>query len=186
MRAAIPYGLVGAACAAGGGPCAPGTIRSGERGVGEGRDAAPGADAGPETVGDAAPDEAGEPGPDAAADAGGDPPADVDGDGHDGTETVDPGASIGREASLALDADGAAHVAYRSETEGDLRFASDASGAWEIEVVDDSDDTGEWASLAAGAGALHVVYQDVADGDIRHATRAVPNGVDDDCDGIAF
>lgn len=87
------------------------------------------------------------------------------------TATVSDG---GTQPSIALDAAGARHVAFYDAPGQRLAYATDASGDWTIEVVDDDGDTGWYPSLALDdAGFAHIAYHAAApDGDLRYATNA--------------
>jgi len=108
----------------------------------------------------------------------------VDGDGP---------ATRGTHASLALDAAGLPHVAYRDETKKGLRYARrDAYGVWQTRGLDGcagepgcpvaagagtGEDLGEWAALAfvpaAGGGVLpRVAFYDRLRGDLKMAAQA--------------
>jgi len=69
--------------------------------------------------------------------------------------------------SLAFDADGAAHVAYRDSTDEDVRVATDEGGSWSVSVVD----SGSPSSIAIGPdGQAHVTY--TKDFVLWHATSS--------------
>lgn len=112
--------------------------------------APPASDAGHDAAPDASPDAA----PDASSDAGGPlyewTVTTVDDDGR-----TDP--------SIAIGADGVAHVAYYAFP-SDLRYATDASGAWVPEIVDDFPDTGGWSSLALADDEIRISYHDYDQG----------------------
>jgi len=86
--------------------------------------------------------------------------------------------------SLGLDADGAAHLVYGDLGrlgESELWYATNASGAWTTELVDDDGDTGLEPELAVDPwGAVHVAYIRYIRGDLvvlddrmlRYATNA--------------
>lgn len=87
------------------------------------------------------------------------------------SEVVDPLGTCG--SSLALDAADNVHLAYRA---GAIRYASNASGAWSVDVVDAADLTCPWGvralSLAVeGDGTAHLAYVGVAPGyGLKYAT----------------
>ncbi len=83
---------------------------------------------------------------------------------------------VGGHSELFLDATGALHVAYRDETNGDLRYATRPSGGtiWQIGKVDGAGDVGRHASVAVDAmGAVHVAYYDKTKGALRYASRSL-------------
>ena len=75
-----------------------------------------------------------------------------------------PGApDVGQYASLALDRDDLAHVAYYDATSRDLRVAREAAdGGWTVQTVDgDGGQVGRWASAVVdNLAAVHVAYRD--------------------------
>ena len=90
-----------------------------------------------------------------------------------------------RGLSFAVDRDGGLHATYGNGNQ--LLYTTNARGAWAQEVVDDS--LYFVAPVAAGPTTLHVVGGDsVGDNlwEIHHWVRALPDGVDDDCDGNAW
>ncbi|MBI5545561.1 MAG: hypothetical protein HY901_16875 [Deltaproteobacteria bacterium] len=51
-------------------------------------------------------------------------------------EIIDPGSGAGRHAAVVCDSSDHLHVSYFDETHGALRYATNASGAWAIQVVE--------------------------------------------------
>ncbi len=97
-------------------------------------------------------------------------------------QTVDSAGETGRDPSLVLDAAGAAHIAYVEGFGDAVRYATNASGDWATETVEE---TAGGPSLVFGSGSdFHLTW--IAAGELRHATRGLPDGVDDDCDGVAY
>jgi len=92
-------------------------------------------------------------------------------------ETVDPTLYTRVRPSLALDSNGAAHVAYTlaisADSTPELRYATNASGEWTTETPKFL--AGEWASLALdGAATPHVAYHDSDTGDLGYMRRVGP------------
>ncbi len=92
-------------------------------------------------------------------------------------QTVDPTLYTRVTPSLALDANGAAHVAYTLAISADatpeLRYATNVSGVWTTETPKFI--AGEWASLALdGAATPHVAYYDSDTGDLGYLRRVGP------------
>ncbi|MGW8250463.1 MAG: PKD domain-containing protein, partial [Anaerolineales bacterium] len=67
------------------------------------------------------------------------------------TTTVDSAGSVGWESSLALDAAGNPSIAYLDNTLigcRKLKYASNNGSSWNVEIVDDVGDTGQYPSLS--------------------------------------
>ena len=81
-------------------------------------------------------------------------------------------------AALVVDGGGALHVAYGVAGGDELWYATDRTGEWALEPIDQEAPVGAWASarhLALdGGGHAHVVYRQGATGDVelRYATNA--------------
>ena len=61
--------------------------------------------------------------------------------------------------SLAIDAEGNAHIAYHDCLDTNVKYASKKGGNWTFENVDSAENTGEYASLALDAkGNPHIAY----------------------------
>lgn len=90
--------------------------------------------------------------------------------------TADGSAEVGTSTSLQLDSDGDAHIAYRDDANGNLKYSvctgdCTSAGSWEAVTVDDGPSVGEQASLGLGTdGSIHVSYFDVAARDLKYAT----------------
>jgi hypothetical protein len=96
------------------------------------------------------------------------------------TKTTVDAAGISAYTSLALDADGHAHIAYQR---AGLRHATNESGAWRTEAVDATG--GAHSGIAVdGDGGVHVSFAR-GDDDLGYACLAPPtgDGIDQDCDG---
>jgi len=97
---------------------------------------------------------------------------------NDGTEwqaieVIDPASSVGRYAAIAVDSSGFPHISYFDEINGDLKYASNTSGSWEIEVVDFSADVGRYSSIAIDANdSVHISYYDASNANLKYATNA--------------
>ena len=62
-------------------------------------------------------------------------------------ETVDNSSSVGENASITLDSSGKVHISYFDYTNGDLKYATNASGAWVTIVVDSAGNVGRYNSI---------------------------------------
>jgi threonine dehydrogenase-like Zn-dependent dehydrogenase len=94
------------------------------------------------------------------------------------TVVVDAAGDVGEYISLAVDPGGAVHVAYSDNTDGDLEYATCATGCdvvdnWHTATVDAAGSVGWFTSLALGPGGqLHVSYYDLTNEDLKYATCA--------------
>lgn len=83
-------------------------------------------------------------------------------------ETIET-AGAGHCVTLAIDGQGDSHIAY--EGAGHIRYATDKSGSWVIEQLDDTPYTGEYCSIALAADqSLRISYSDRNDKDLQFAT----------------
>jgi hypothetical protein len=76
--------------------------------------------------------------------------------------------------SIAVDADGAAHVAFRrgDRENGQLGYATNAIGQWVDTEVDGGDDVAYGTSIALGAdGSVHIAHFDRTGRALRYATN---------------
>ena len=92
-------------------------------------------------------------------------------------------------AAVALDGTETPHVAYsmwRLAGEDELRYAAISGGLWETESVDTRGTSGTYVDLAIGADAIHISHVDGADGELRYAAHGLPDGVDNNCDGVEW
>lgn len=87
------------------------------------------------------------------------------------TETLEAGRYQGRQTGLVLDAAGAAHVAWVRETPREVRYATNATGAWTIEPVDGSLLADAPCLAIDAAGVAHVAYTGADSYEVRVATR---------------
>jgi hypothetical protein len=96
-------------------------------------------------------------------------------------ETVDPSPRTGTITSIAIDTSGKVHIIYRG---GDfLKYASNVSGVWVIEEVDDcnSDDV----SFALDANdKVHVCFNGIAGSTLKYATNASGSWVIETADSM--
>ncbi|HHT9108456.1 MAG TPA: hypothetical protein ACFYD9_07380, partial [Candidatus Wunengus sp. YC64] len=77
-------------------------------------------------------------------------------------ETVDSDLFVGWNSSLALDTSGNAHISYYDATQGDLKYATNASGSWTITTVDITGNVGKYTSIALDtSGNAYISYYDV-------------------------
>jgi len=91
-------------------------------------------------------------------------------------EIVDDSGYVGKYPAIALDSSGYVHIAYLYEyfsinSAKNLRYATNApSGAWNVEIVDDSGYVGEYADLAVDSSdTVHISYFDLSSGRLKYA-----------------
>ncbi|MCK9307614.1 MAG: PKD domain-containing protein, partial [Methanoculleus sp.] len=88
------------------------------------------------------------------------------------TATVDPAAGVGSHSSLALDAEGSAHISYYDQANETVKYAW-TDGAWQTEKVVTSNG---WTSLALdGNGTPHIAYSNAAGTSLNYMTRQGSN-----------
>jgi len=91
---------------------------------------------------------------------------------------VDKESDSGVNASLGLDSLGKAHISYfwkgPDEFSGELHYATNAKGSWEIQVIDGRTGyAGSYSALAVDrTGKAHVAYYYATTSDLRYATNA--------------
>jgi hypothetical protein len=85
---------------------------------------------------------------------------------------------------MAIDEADAVHVTFSAGLGPcELRYATNGSGRWVVEVLSSGGRIESRVPIAVSAGAVHVAYVD--DG-LRYATRRLPDHVDGDCDGSVW
>jgi hypothetical protein len=100
-------------------------------------------------------------------------------------EVIDPASSVGRYAAIAVDSSGFLHISYFDEINGDLKYVSNTSGNWEIEVVDFSGDVGRFSSIAIDVNdndSIHISYYDTSNANLKYATNASGEWLDETVD----
>ena len=86
--------------------------------------------------------------------------------------------AAGRYCSIAVDTNNAVHIAYLEASTNDLWYASNASGGWSSERVDQQSGTStnstyHTAIAIDSAGFAHIAYaHDFAENDMEYATNA--------------
>jgi hypothetical protein len=84
--------------------------------------------------------------------------------------TVDSTGQVGRFTSIALDADGYAHISYYDDTYDDLKYAAFNGSAWDINTVDSTEQVGRYTSIALDTdGYAHISYYDDTYDDLKYA-----------------
>jgi hypothetical protein len=72
--------------------------------------------------------------------------------------------------------DGAVHLSYYADDEGDLRHATNAGGSWEVTPIDIAGDVGRYSSIAVDLhGEIHIAYlawkADEGEGALKYASN---------------
>ncbi|MCK9364231.1 MAG: BNR repeat-containing protein [Syntrophales bacterium] len=86
------------------------------------------------------------------------------------------GNNVGLYSSIAVDGAGKVHISYYDLDNGDLKYASRASGAasWSVQRVDEDGNVGQYSSIAVeGGGNVHISYYDATSNrqDLKYATN---------------
>ena len=72
---------------------------------------------------------------------------------------------------MVFDSNGKLHISYKDGTNGDLKYATDASGSWITSDLDSSNYVGAGTSIGIDSNnGLHIVYYDETANDVKYAT----------------
>ncbi len=88
--------------------------------------------------------------------------------------TIDDSTSalIGNYGALAMDGTGNLHASYYDQTNGNLVYATNASGSWVAATVDSTGDVGKFTSIAVGdTNRVHICYYDQTNLRLRYAYK---------------
>ena len=88
---------------------------------------------------------------------------------------VDDVGNTDLDSSIAIDTSEAVHISYHDSSTGVLKYATNFSGDWAEDIVDDaSGSTGRYTSIAVDDNFnVHISYYDVENGDLKYATKAI-------------
>ena len=88
------------------------------------------------------------------------------------TGILDNEREIGSYSSIAVDSANNIHASYYDQTNGDLKYASSASGSWTYNRLDSAGDVGAFTSIAIDLkDKVHISYLDATNGDLKYATN---------------
>ena len=97
-------------------------------------------------------------------------------------EMVDASPDVGSYASLAIDASGKVHISYyeriydEDDEYGNLKYATNASGAWVTTTIDSDGVVGLYTSIAVDSSDMvhisYISYYDYDNYDLKYATNA--------------
>ena len=85
-------------------------------------------------------------------------------------ETPDPTQDVGEHASLALDSDDFAHIAYYDAANYQLRYATNETGAWVLRTIPNDGNAGKNTAVTAYKGVVYIAYQAVGAFDLMVAS----------------
>jgi hypothetical protein len=75
--------------------------------------------------------------------------------------------------SVATDSNNKVHISYYDATNGNLKYATNASGSWVIQTVDSAGDVGGYTSIATDSNnKVHISYYDATNHDLKYTTNA--------------
>ncbi|RJQ51395.1 MAG: hypothetical protein C4526_10475 [Nitrospiraceae bacterium] len=87
--------------------------------------------------------------------------------------------SVRADTAIAVDSNDKVHIAFFEASEnitdadgGDLRYATNASGVWELTTIDNDGKVGEYCSMAIDSrDKLHISYYDKDNSDLKYASN---------------
>jgi len=88
-------------------------------------------------------------------------------------ETVDKSSDVGEYASIAIASNNKVHISYYDSTNGDLKYATNVSGAWVTSTIDSGPAwVGYCTSIAIDSNNdVHISYYDYTNVDLKYATN---------------
>ncbi len=103
--------------------------------------------------------------------------------------TIDSGRYVGWDTAIAIDSSDNVHISYLyydyDSADGDLKYATNATGSWVTSTVDSSGSVGRYLSIAIDStDNAHISYFDETNIDIKYATNASGSWVTETVDGF--
>ncbi|MBI4713484.1 MAG: hypothetical protein HY762_09340 [Planctomycetes bacterium] len=86
---------------------------------------------------------------------------------------VDSADDDGLHTDITIDSLDKVHISYYDATNGDLKYATNATGVWVIDsTLDPTDDVGLYTSIAIDSlDNVHISYYDATNGELNYATN---------------
>ncbi len=86
--------------------------------------------------------------------------------------SVDSTGLVGRYTSIAIDSGRSVHISYYDSNNGDLKYATNAAGGWDLSTIDSHGTVGWSTSIAVDAADnVHISYKDSTNSDLKYATN---------------
>lgn len=90
------------------------------------------------------------------------------------TTTIDSSGTVGSYNSIGVDSNHKIHIAYYDETNGDLKYATNSSGAWVTSTIESTGTVGTYVSLEiTGDDDIYISYFDTTNNSLKYATKGL-------------
>jgi hypothetical protein len=91
---------------------------------------------------------------------------------------------VGMYNSIAIDSSGYVHISYYCLDDENLKYATNSSGSWVVEVIDETDSVGKFTSLAIDShDKVHISYYNETNGTLKYAQQYLGSWVKSVIDG---
>jgi|GEM_PF-4498841 len=85
-------------------------------------------------------------------------------------KTILDSGDVGEFPSIAVDANDGIHISYYDTGNGNLKYAYNISGTWELKTIDNAADVGRDSGLAVdGEGEINISYKDADNSSLKYA-----------------